>query len=134
MGSTGSQSNQFNSQSSSVSSADYSSLVAQIIAALRPSIALSVQEALEASRVTTTQVTSVNQGGFNPNAFGSSGSSTSSSFQGSSSSSGSSSFSGSSSGSVSGQVLFLASLEMGRGTMSRLRPPSTTLSTTPSKC
>merc|ERR1712098_769551 len=40
---------------------------------LRPSIALSVQEALEASRVTTTQVTSVNQGGFNPNAFGSSG-------------------------------------------------------------
>merc|ERR1712098_854447 len=102
MGSTGSQSNQFNSQSSSVSSADYSSLVAQIIAALRPSIALSVQEALEASRVTTTQVTSVNQGGFNPNAFGSSGSSTSSSFQGSSSSSGSSSFSGSSSVSVSG--------------------------------
>merc|ERR1712058_17383 len=95
---TGSQSNQFNSQSS-VSSADYSSLVAQIIAALRPSIALSVQEALEASRVTTTQVTSVNQGGFNANAFGSSGSSTSSSFQGSSSSSGSS---GSSSGSVSG--------------------------------
>merc|ERR1712113_716104 len=114
--STDSQASQFNSQSSqssqqssSSASADYSGLVSQIITALRPSIALSVQEALEAQRFTSSQVTTqeFNSGSFGASTGSSSGISSGASFGSSSgTSSGASfgSFTGSSSGSSSGSV------------------------------
>jgi len=119
----GSTSSTFNSQASSgssSSSANSSKLVAQIIAALQPSISLSVQEALDASRVSSTQTVS-SQGfnsGFNSQAVNSGF--TSQSSQSSSSSSGSSNFN---SGSVSSGTLSSGSLSsiFGNGEVSNVK-------------
>jgi len=83
-------------QTSSSSSIDQNRLIAQIMAALRPSISLSVEQALEASRVTASQANFSNNQGFT------SSNQVSSSSQGSSSGFTSGSSSGSSSGSISG--------------------------------
>jgi len=119
-----SSSSSLNTQSSSASSsssANSSRLVAQIIAALQPSIALSVQEALDASRVSSTQT--ISSQGFN-SGFNSQAVNTGFNSQSSSSSGSSNLSSGSiSSGSVSSGSLSAGSLSsiFGNGEVSNVK-------------